>query len=156
MEIRIPEQWQCIREPDGIWGCYDPDEDTGTIWLDFDVYQTGNTPVPPIDTWQSLRRMLAGDDKSVNSHIIHVDEDHKIINVAKDAFDPEAGEILNFSHWHHMGRIDATSLAIVHLTLVISPNMLTDGEGLLLAQEIERGLTEAKINWERLAKSGNA
>jgi hypothetical protein len=118
ISFRIPEQWQCIREPEGHWGCYDTDNDTGTVWVDFDMFRAPEGEQPsPINLFET-----AISEGMATS--IEFPDGRRAVNVVKRGYDHGSPEELLFSHWHHLGT-SGPYFGVVHLTFVTPVELLT-------------------------------
>lgn len=145
VSFRIPAQWECVREPDGHWGCYEEDNDTGTVWVNHDIYRFPDEK----DATEALKRCGATIEKkpdcgNIPSTWIELDIScsHKVIHYTHAA--ECEGEILYFSWWsHHVchGRY----IVVVHLSLVLTAATLSDRRTSRRAEAIDRELMHATI-----------
>lgn len=148
ISFRIPEQWSCIREPDGHWGCYEEDKDTGTVWVDFDLFRLPDEEDVAAAVARSAAMIRA--DSSVGAippmrKEFEFSPLHKVVHRVFGA--EENGELLYFSWWSHiLGR--HPYLLSVQFNFVLTASTLADRGVCELAEIIDRELMNATIKPE--------
>lgn len=143
--FQIPVHWTCIREPEGHWGCYEEDKDTGTVWVGYDVFRLpiGEDPIialqrsasgveeePSIGNLPSARKEIALSSQHIVVHRIYATDDE--------------GELLYFSWWSHFVAYRSFIVSI-QLNLVLSVDSLGRPDISKLAERIDYELMNADI-----------
>jgi len=148
VSFRIPAQWECIREPGGHWGCYEEDNDTGTVWVNKDIYRfpDENAAAEALERCAATieRRPDCGGIPSTITEL-EISSSHKVVHHTYAA--ECEGEILYFSWWSHY-LCHGIYVVTVHLNLVLTAEALSDRWISRLAEAVDRELMNATIRPE--------
>jgi hypothetical protein len=127
--IRIPQTWKCIREPDGMWECYESDDtEMETIWVDHDVFLLPDIISKSDEAFLAEVASVAdtigqSGDPGASRKIISAFTAHTIVNVTGTTMGHDGdGAELYSSMWHHIGAHRPYCI-VVHLKLIAHPGV---------------------------------
>lgn len=157
--IRIPQTWKCVREPDGMWECYESDDtEMETIWVDHDVFRLPDDDSKRDEAFLAEVASVAetvgqSGDPGASRKIISASKAHTIVNVTGTTMAHEGdGAELYSSMWHHIGA-QRPYCVMVHLKLIAPSRRLGDKDYAALVRNLDHSLMNAAIDWERLCPS---
>ena len=153
LTVKIPERWKCVRQTDGPWGGFEEEADTGTLWVDYDIFTQEN---PGEDDFRAAARevvqglansLIANGEERVRRHeLTEKGPDHFLLHLVEEAADQDDGTELLFLRWHHFGTFPSQTV-LVHLTFVLSKLALMDDEIRTLLETMDEELANARIGW---------
>lgn len=149
VSFNIPEQWHCVREPEGHWGCYEDDDDTGTVWVGFDVFRMPENEPDIGEAVARNARLIIAEPSVAGFPASRKEIDrsplHKIVH--RTYATESEGELLYFSWWNHFVGHQRRLIA-VHLNFVLPVGQLAIPRIAAIAQAVDHELLNATIHGE--------
>lgn len=147
LQIDVPARWQWQRSEDGMWGFYEEDEESGTLWVDYDLYRipsdTTGDVVGPLA--ERLMGMLAEGAPGRTVEKLATDDGVTLIRAVHDAEDTEEeGVMLRFFRYELMRRF-TDHLVNVHYSLVIPDFRLRDPDMQELVEIVDNAIKRSRI-----------
>ena len=156
--LPVPERWGRFRQPEGHWGCWEEGAETGTLWVDYDLF--GPFQDGPED-WDPLRKEgifdrlvgpnIGGDGTFHHWGSVDLPSGGTAVNqvITRPGSGDDAGMDLRFSHWH-LFRPRFPYLVSVHLTMVMPTFVKEDPEIARFMEAMDAAIPAARIDWTEL------
>jgi len=147
--LRVPARWNCGPHDtaEGMWGCYEDEEETGTLWINVDYFSPGeSTPEPEID---ELLQMIEGVRRSFERDYPDVIESSVIPAKGGGLFyrchdNEEDGEALRNFHYQFF-IVHGAMHCSIGFNLVLPHSVLDDPEIQELIAIIDREIRAARL-----------
>jgi len=147
--LRVPARWTCgpHETAEGMWECYEEDEETGTLWINVDYFSPGEeTPEPGID---ELLQMIEGVRRSFERDYPDVIESSVIPAKGGGLFyrchdNEEDGEPLRNFHYQFF-IVHGAMHCSIGFNLVLPHSVLDDPEIRRLIEIVDREVRAARL-----------
>ena len=148
--LRIPERWDCIRDSDGTWDCYEPDGNSGWLSVDFDIFTQPEDAPETDEEFRKLSHHIMPQLFSADADYKRKDRtpDHLVFHISGESFDENLGPV-HYDNWHH-GGICRPNMVMVNLTLVIPTSRLEDDWIVQLRKFMDEELKNTTVAWDVL------
>lgn len=136
IDLLIPRRWKDGRDPDnGMWGCYRDGEDSGTLWIDFNVWRVRPGNESDLAALRRAAVQTSGAPDGARVELLKRPDGGSIVR--SSYVGEERGVLLRFHRWDIYKAIPRGAL-LVHFSLVIPPAMQDTPDEDLLVRIIGR------------------
>ena len=137
--LRVPERWQCGGNENGLWGSYEEGEETGTLWVGYDLYATTADADEAVIQFrdmllEELAERFSELSPEIRDHVLYFEDDA-----------PEDGEMLRHHRWH-LVRGGGKILVLVQVSLVLPHSLLGDDEFHDLVRLMDREVRDLRLS----------
>lgn len=154
IELKVPDCWSCSQAPGELLGCWQDDEDNGTLWVDYNLYSIPELAHDPdafkAHTKETVNVLKGKFEKEYGSCTVTGNEESCILSYSRNYDDEDGIAVTSHSCHHIISRLGFSLLA--HLTLVFPLSSMSDAEYMKIRDVMIKEITNPKIDVQSALK----